>query len=110
MVALAVLCLIGLAFEELGWLANDQIGWLNVFEITVGLIFLGEFIFELYYAKNRKKYLRRHWFYLIASVPLPLQAFDLLRGLRVFRLIRLLQVYAHLRYEHNTRLFAVRRS
>lgn len=93
-----------LVLEHIEKLTHEQLLFAEVFDIFVGVVFLVEFIFELYFAKDRNKYWKRHWFYLFASVPLPQQAFAILRGLRVIRLLRLLKIFAHLRYENNTRL------
>ena len=102
MVVLALLCLAGLVLEHLEHLSEAQLYALEVFEITVGLIFLAEFVFELYHAKDRWKYWRHHWYFLLAAVPLPTQTFDVLRGVRLLRLLRLFKIFAHLRYENNT--------
>lgn len=109
MTILALLCLAGLAFEYFSQLTTSQLLLLDAFEIAVGVIFLAEFGFELYFAKDRKSYWRYHWYFLIASVPVPMQTFDILRGIRALRLLRVFKVFAHLRYEHNTRLFEPRR-
>lgn len=105
MLILALLCLAGLVFEHLEKLTEAQLYALEAFEIMVGVIFLAEFGFELYYAKDRKKYWRHHWYFLLAAVPLPTQTFDALRSLRILRLLRVLKIFAHLRYEENTWLF-----
>lgn len=105
MVLLALVCLAGLVLEHLEQLTTAQLYALDAFEIFVGLVFLIEFAFELHYAKDRKQYWRHHWYFLLASVPLPMQTFDILRGLRILRLVRLFKVFAHMRYERNTWLF-----
>lgn len=105
MLILALLCLFGLVLEHFEKLTETQLYALEAFEIVVGLIFLAEFAFEWYYAKDRKRYWRHHWYFLIASVPLPTQTFDALRGLRILRLLRLFKIFAHMGYEENTWLF-----
>ncbi len=105
MIILAILCLAGLVLEHFEKLTESQLYALEAFEIIVGVLFIIEFSFELYYAKDRKKYWRHHWYFLIASVPLPTQTFDALRGIRILRLLRLFKIFAHLRYEENTWLF-----
>lgn len=109
MVVLALLCLVGLALEHLERLSAGWLLALDWFELAVGAIFLVEFAIELYFSKNRKKYWQHHWYFLLASVPVPLQVFDVLRSLRILRLLRLFKVFAHLRYERNTWLFEMRR-
>jgi hypothetical protein len=63
-------------------------------------------LFEWHFARDRHHYFKYHWFYLIAAVPIPTQTFEILHGVRLLRLVKLLQIFAHLRYENNTNLFA----
>lgn len=105
MTTLALLCLAGLALEHFEHLSEPQLYALEYFEYLVGFIFLVEFGFEWYYARDRKKYFRHHWIFLIAAFPVPSMSWEVLRGIRLLRLFRLLKIYEHLRYEHNTRLF-----
>ena len=104
MTLLALSCLALLILEHLEKLSPEQLKLVEVFEIGVGVLFLIEFVFELYYARDRGKYWRHHWFFLLASIPLPFQSVDWLRSIRALRILRLLKVFAHLDYEHNTRL------
>lgn len=108
MVALALLCLAGLALEHLEHLSESQLYTLEYFEYAVGAVFLVEFCFEWYHARDRRRYWRHNWYFLIAALPIPSMTWEALRGIRLLRLLRLLKIYEHLRYEHNTRLFADR--
>ncbi len=98
-----------LALEHFEQLTHNQLLAVDVYEVVVALIFMAEFCFELYYAKNRKKYWRTHWFYLIAAIPVPTESFELLKGIRVLRLFKLLKVFAEYRYDRNTWLFEEKR-
>ena len=105
MFGLVGLSFVTLALEHLERLSHEQLLMAETFDVVVGLIFLAEFVFEWYFARDRDKYVRHHWFYLIAAVPIPTTTFEALRGVRLLRLLKLLKIFAHLRYEHNTRLF-----
>ena len=94
-----------LAFEHFGKLSTFWLKVTEVYEIIVGILFLAEFWFELHFARDRRKYWKHHWFYLLASIPVPMQTFEFLRGIRLLRLLRLFKVFAHFGYENNTRLF-----
>ena len=94
-----------LALEHLNLLGSSWLAFTEWYEIVLGCLFLTEFGFELHFARDKKRYWKYHWFYLLASVPVPMQTFEILRGLR---LLRLLKVFAHIGYENNTRLFARR--
>ena len=105
MVTLVGLNLLFLVIEHIEVLSQQQIKIIEVFDIATALVFLAEFGFELFWAKDRAKYVRHHWFYLFAAVPIPSTLFEELRAVRLLRLLKLLKIFAHMRYEYNTRLF-----
>ncbi len=94
-----------LGLEHFGQLSHEQLMMVELFDVLVGIVFLSEFMFEWYFARNRAKYVRHNWFYLIAAVPVPTTSFEILRGIRLLRLLKLFKIFAHMRYELNTRLF-----
>lgn len=105
MMTLVFISLALLFLEHLETLSPQQLHMIDIFEITVSIIFLCEFLFELHYARDRAKYFRHHWFYLLAAIPIPTQTFEFLHGIRALRLLKLFKLFAHMRYERNTRLF-----
>lgn len=105
MLALVVLSFVFLLLEHLESLSEAQLRAVEIYEVVVAILFIAEFVFELYYAKDRKKYWRTHWFYLLAAIPVPTTTFEVLRGIRALRLLKLLKIFTAYRYEHNTRLF-----
>ena len=105
MFTLVALSFCFLALEHFETLSHQQLLAVEWFDVVVGVIFLAEFLFEWYYARDRARYVRHYWFYLIAAVPVPTASFEILRAIRLLRLLKLLKIFAHLRYEHNTRLF-----
>jgi voltage-gated potassium channel len=106
MFVLVALSFVFLALEHLERLSEGQLRAAEVFEVGVALVFLAEFVFEWHFAKDRRKYFRHHWFYLAAAIPVPSTTFEILRGIRLLRLFKLLKIFAHVRYEQNTRLFS----
>lgn len=105
MITLVAISLGLLAAEQLYTFSEAQMLRTHIFELMVSVLFLLEFVFELHYAKNRRQYWRHNWYFLFAAIPLPLQAFEALHGIRALRLLKLLEIFAHMRYEYNTRLF-----
>ncbi len=105
MMTLVAFNVIFLALEHFGSLSHEQLQAIEMFDIVTALVFLAEFGFELYWARDRRKYIRHHWFYLFAAVPIPTTLFEELRVVRVLRLLKLLKIFEHMRYERNTRLF-----
>lgn len=106
MTFLVILSFVWLALEHFERLDEAQLRLAEAYEVIVGAIFLGEFIFEWYYALDQSKYIRHHWFYLIAAIPVPTASFELLKGVRLLRLLKLFKIFAEYRYERNTRLFS----
>jgi hypothetical protein len=105
MFTLVVFSFVFLALEHFEILSHEQLLFIDYYDVAVALIFLAEFIFELYFAKDKGKYWKSHWFYLIAAVPIPTETFELLRGVRALRILKLLKIFAEYRYDRNTRLF-----
>ncbi|MGB4800155.1 MAG: ion transporter [Candidatus Saccharimonadales bacterium] len=105
MISLALMSLGFLVMEHIDGLSEEQLRAVEIFEVGVAILFLSEFLFEWYFARDRRYYLKYHWFYLMTAVPIPTQTFEVLHGIRLLRLVKLLQIFAHLRYERNTRLF-----
>lgn len=108
MLTLVALSLGFLVLEHTETLTHAQLQVIELFEIGVALVFLAEFWFEWRHAKDRRQYVKHHWFYLLAAIPIPTQMFEILRGVRALRLLKLLKVFAHMRYERNTHLFEKR--
>lgn len=108
MIVLVVANIAFLVLEHLVHLSHTQVLMIEIFDIITALIFIAEFAFEYYFAKDRGKYIRHHWFYLFAAVPLPSAFFEELRAIRLLRLLKLFKIFAHMRYEYNTHLFEER--
>lgn len=105
MMLLLGLSFLFLALEHLEKLSDSQLAMVDIYEIMLAFIFLAEFVFELRFAKDKARYWRTHWFYLLASIPVPTTMFEVLKGIRALRLLRLLKIFTTYRYERNTRLF-----
>ena len=94
-----------IAFEHFELLPENWILAIDAYEIAISILFLAEFMFEWHFALDRRKYWRHHWFYLFAAIPLISTTAEYLHGVRLLRLLKLLRVFAHTRYEYNTHLF-----
>lgn len=105
MLSLVAVSFILLGLEHFEHLSHEQLLAAETFEIIVSLLFLAEFLFEWYFSRDRRFYFRHHWYYLLAAIPIPTASFEVLKGIRAIRLLRLFKIFAHLRYERNTRLF-----
>jgi voltage-gated potassium channel len=102
---LVLLSLVFLGVEEFGHLTKEQIKWLDWYEVILGIVFMTEFFWELYRAKHKIDYVWHHWYYLLASIPLPNAYAEVLRGLRLIRFIKLLRFGVHMEHEKEKKLF-----
>lgn len=97
MIALALVSVFLLFFEVLAEHTPAQTRSLEIADLSIASIFLGEFSFRLYHAPNRRLFWRKHWWELLASIPFTsettqvLRAFNLLRLFRLMRLLRLIR-------------------
>lgn len=98
-ISLVILSLAFLAIDQFGHLSTPQLRALDVFDVAVGFIFIGEFILELQLTSNKRGYVKNNWFYLLAAIPLPYAFAQLLRGLRIIRVFKLIRLGIHFEYE-----------
>lgn len=61
-------------------------------DLSILLLFAGEFVYEIRRASNKVVYARNHWYEIVGMVPIAHW------GLRAFRLVRLLRMYVVERY------------
>lgn len=106
-----VLTLIALSFlfiglQQFSELTNQQRLFIELYEVTVALLFLTEFIFEWYHAKNRAYYIKHNWYFLLAAIPIPIESLEMLKGIRALKLIQITKAFSHIGYEYNTHLFS----
>jgi len=105
LMTLLVISLACLALEHFERFTEEQLQMVEVYEFVLAFIFMGDFIFEWYHAKDRRQYWRHNWIFLLAAIPLPNALAEYLRAVRFIRLLRLFKIFAHMRYEYNTKLF-----
>lgn len=71
------------------------------FDIFVALIFLTDFCIALLNAPSKSQYMRNNWYLLLASIPIVDSWAELLRGLRLLELVRLVRAGEHINYAVN---------
>ena len=89
-----------LALASVGLLVLDGIAelqphqqiLLDRVDLTIALIFLGEFLWRLWRAENRMRFFAHSWWELLAAIPLTTDVTRALRSLRLLRLIRIVRV------------------
>jgi hypothetical protein len=98
---LAVSSLIFLVLDQLGKLSPSQLHTLYIYDVVVGSIFIVEFLLEIWLTTDKKDYMQHNWFYLFAAIPLPFAWAQLLRSIRIIRVVKLLKFGTHFQYEKN---------
>lgn len=93
---LALLSVLSVFYEMLWALDPTTISSINTFDIVVALVFLTDFMYYLLQSKNKSLYLRKNWYLLLASIPILETWAELLRGLRLLELVRLVRAGEHL--------------
>lgn len=100
------LVLAGLAVLSVGFVFYEFIAQpdqatrqlINLFDIIVALIFLADFLWAWLHAKHKARFLSHNWYLLLASIPLLNSWAELLRGLRLLELVRLMRAGEHISY------------
>jgi voltage-gated potassium channel len=100
--AMALLALVSLV--PMLWVELEGVRWpeprfqvLAAVDLLLVLVFAGDLAWGLWEAKDRRAWLRRHWYELPGLIPLYLDAVAWLRLAQVLRLTRLLRAFTGLR-------------
>lgn len=102
LIGLVLLSFVLLGFEHFGLLNATQLRSVEIYDIALGFIFIADFAYELHLSSDKRRYVRHNWFFLLAAIPLPSGLADILRSVRLVRVIRLARATAHLEFaRHN---------
>lgn len=85
-------------YEYLRPVSESALLAIEVFELFVACVFLTDFCISLAKSADKKSYLRKNWYLLLASIPILSSWAELLRGLRLLGLVRLVRAGEHLSY------------
>jgi voltage-gated potassium channel len=102
-VVLAVASVLLLFLEATSVLSQEQRRVVGYADLTIACLFLVEFAYRFGISEQKGRFLRRHWWELVASIPLTLdwtqalRAIQLLRVVRIVRLLRVLRLGGRLR-------------
>lgn len=89
MISLALVSLGLLIYEDVADPGPEQKLWIIYIDLGIVAIFAIEFIARISQAKDKKAYLKSHWYDLIGMVPV---AHPLFRGFRLARLVRIVAI------------------
>lgn len=71
--------------------------WLYELDFYIALIFLTDFIIGFCVSESKKEYMKKNWYLLIASIPIPAALFQSLQALRILRLLRVIRIIARVK-------------
>ncbi len=77
-------------------LSNNLMIHIYYFDLFVCILLWIEFIYNLYHSNNKKEYLKKNWYYIIAMIPLDfffIRAFRFAGIIRLFKLTRTLLLF-----------------
>ncbi len=89
---LALLSVLLLILEFAGEFAPEDRRFLERADLVIAMLFLIEFTVRLARAPDRKAFMKKYWWELLASIPVTNEFARSLRGLRLLRIIRLLRI------------------
>jgi voltage-gated potassium channel len=87
---LSLYVVVELSIEIICPLSKETIELINLIDLFICTIFMGDFFYFLFKAENKWHYLRYHWIDFVASIPF-MTFFRVFRLVRVIRIIRLLR-------------------
>ena len=88
-----------LVFYEYLWPVSESTRLaIEAFELLVSCVFLTDFCILLTRSPNKRLFLSKNWYMLLASIPILNSWAELLRGLRLLGLVRLVRAGEHLTY------------
>lgn len=64
------------------------------FDLCVCLVLFVEFVFRIRNVDNKKTYIKKHWYDIVAMIPLDFVFYQYLFAFRLLRLIRLVRIFA----------------
>lgn len=97
---LALMSVFLLGYEYLANPSEEVVKLIYSFDFIVAILFLTDFCVHFYLAKDKKKYFKYNWYFLLASIPLVYGWAEILRTLRILGLIRLFRAGEHLKYSY----------
>lgn len=98
MITLALFSVFLLLVDVIYQLTPDQTGLVHLFDIIIALIFLLEFLYNLYHAKDRSNFFKHYWWELLAAIPITTHTTQVFRALKLTRAIPLLETFRFLRF------------
>lgn len=97
MICLAIVSVILLMIEMNSTLTTSQLIALTVADILIALVFLVEWAIRYKEAPVKSVFVKKYWWELLASIPIPSTFVQALRALRILRLLRIIRLAARVK-------------
>jgi len=97
MIFLAVLSVFLLIVDVLFPLSEGDKSLVHNIDFFIALCFLAEFTYNLYVTSDRKAFFKKYWWELLAAIPFTSHTTQLLRSLKLVRIIPVLEVLRFIR-------------
>jgi voltage-gated potassium channel len=107
-IVLAVVSAIILIIDLAAELSPEDREFLGRVDFVIALLFLTEFTVRLVRSPDRKTFLKKYWWELLASIPITNELTQSLRGLRLLRVVRLMRILRVVRLAVRLRILAER--
>ena len=88
-------------YEFIGNPSEARIVTIQHIDFWIAIAFLVDFTISLITTRDKQKYVRHNWYFLLAAIPLTDAIAESLRGIRALRLIRLIRAGEHLGFEQS---------
>lgn len=92
LIFLAVLSVSLLLFEVTSDLTDETLALVRGIDLVVALVFGLDFLLRLSGAERKKQFMKENWWQIIASVPITASGTQVLRGLMLIRLFRIVRI------------------
>lgn len=97
MIFLAVFSVFLLVVDVLFPLSESDKSLVHNLDFFVALSFLAEFAYNLYHTSDRREFLKKYWWELLAAIPFTNHTTQLLRSLKLIRIMPVLEVLRFVR-------------
>ena len=103
-IAVGVMVTVSLAtvfIDAFGNPTTDQVMAMILIDRTIAYLLLLEFVVRLLLSKQRWHFIRRNWWYLLATLPFYTELSEALRAIRLAGLLQLIRTTGHIIFERN---------
>jgi len=95
---LAIISVTSLVYELIFSLSERTVEIIFAMDLVIALVFFSEYLWMLYHAKHKGKFVVKNWYLLLASIPIVDSWAEVFRSLRLFRVFRVFRAGEHIEF------------